>query len=473
LKNSRWDRRVTAFLPVLCVAACLLACTGEDEAAGPITKIDIDNRPLGQLEDIVGLASRDDVNVVFILIDTLRADRLSAYGYERNTTPVLDYLARTGLRFDNHRAQSTWTKTSMASMWTSLYPQRVDVLTHRDVVSPEAEMPAEVFAEEGFATAAIWRNGWVAPNFGFNQGFDVYLSPRARQAPSAMRLKPIAGRIDGTDIDAIYSATEFLRAHRDDRFFLYMHLMDLDQYVSVEELAVFGTTYSDAYDNALLWEDKQIGEILAELFRLDIAKETMVVVASDHGEAFGEHGAEGHAKDVHEETTRTPWIIAFPFRMDPGTVVEAPTQNVDLWPTIFDLLAIDAGRPTDGVSRVPLLLKQRMPAGFVDRDFAHLDRRWGKGGELPPDHVVGVRQGRHRLIHVVNEPDLDLLYDVESDRAEQSDIASAYPDVLNKLQSIAADYLQLTSPWEGGAPEIELDQMHLRQLRALGYSIED
>ncbi len=108
-----------------------------------------DSRPVGSLLDVPGLAERGDLNVLFVLIDTLRADRLGSYGYERDTSPVLDYVAATGLRFANHRAQSTWTKTSMASLWTSLYPQRTDVLDHRDAVSPEARMPAEVFAENG------------------------------------------------------------------------------------------------------------------------------------------------------------------------------------------------------------------------------------------------------------------------------------------------------------------------------------
>jgi choline-sulfatase len=449
------------------VLLAMLACSDAREEVD----LSFDNRPLGTAEDIAALADRDDLNVLFILIDTLRADRLSAYGYERPTSPVLDYVAGTGLRFDRHRAQSTWTKTSMASLWTSLYPQRTDVLTHKDAVSPEARMPAEVFSDAGFATVGIWRNGWVAPNFGFNQGFEIYLTPKPAQAPAAMRTKPIAGRINGTDIDAVYSATEFLRVNQDRRFFLYVHLMDVHQYITIEETALFGTSYSDAYDNSIRWEDQQVGEILAELYRTDIAKKTLVVIVSDHGEAFGEHGSEGHARDVHQEVTNTPFIIGFPFRLDPGMVITHPTQNVDVMPTIYELLGMAPPDLTDGKSRVGWLKGDHTP-DFPDRDFSHLDRSWGKT-DKPANPVVAVREGGYRLIHDVNQPDRDQLYDVRSDPAESIDIASDAPGILQTLRTSVDGYLNLVPAWEGGAPEVELDEMSLRQLRALGYSIED
>jgi len=462
-------RRTLSSVAVLSAASLVLltACAEKEEEID----LSFDNRPEGLLQEAVNLRDRDDLNVLFILVDTLRADRMSAYGYERQTTPTLDYLAATGLRFDQHRAQSTWTKTSMASLWTSLYPQRNDVLGHKDTVNPEARMPAEVFKDNGFLTIGIWRNGWVAPNFGFRQGFDIYLTPRALQAPAAMRMKPIAGRINGTDIDAVYSATEFLRANQDRRFFLYVHLMDVHQYITIEETALFGTSFSDAYDNSIRWEDQQIGEILAELYRLDMAKKTLIVMVADHGEAFGEHGAEGHARDVHHETTNTPFIIGFPFKLSPGIVIEHPTQNVDVIPTLYELLGFEPLEHSDGKSRAPWIFGDYAP-DFPDRDYAHLDRSWGKK-DKDPDPTVAVREGGYRLIHDVNHPERDLLYDVKSDREEKVNLAADMPGILKTLRSAAQEYLELEPAWEGGAPEIELDEMSLRQLRALGYSIEE
>jgi len=430
-----------------------------------------DTRPVGSLEDVAGLAARDDLNVVFVLIDTLRADRMGSYGYERDTTPVLDYFAGKGLRFAAHRSQSSWTKTSMASLWTGLHPQRTDVLSYRDTLAPAATMPAEIFQDAGFKTAGIWRNGWVAPNFGFNQGFDYYITPSARLAPSALRQKPVAGRIDGTDIDAIYTAAEFLRANRDQRFFLYMHLMDVHQYISTEETAIFGDTYSDAYDNAVRWTDEQIGELMAEIFRLSLQDKTLVVFASDHGEAFGEHGSEGHARDVHYEVVVTPFILSFPFKLEPGVAISQPTENVDIWPTVLDIVGLEPLPEADGKSRAGWMIGDRT-AEAEPVVISHLDRSWGQP-KMDPNPVIGVQQGAYRLIHDVNHPEKDQLFHVESDRLEKTDVARDATDALAKLQDRAKLYLQGKTPWEGGAPEIELDDLHLRQLRALGYSIDD
>ncbi|MGH7337529.1 MAG: sulfatase-like hydrolase/transferase, partial [Myxococcota bacterium] len=112
--------------------------------------------------------------MLFVLIDTLRADRLRTYGYPRPTSPIFDVLAAAGVRFAHHTAQSSWTKCSMASLWTALHPARTGVTRFEHVLSPEARLPAEIFREAGFHTAGIWRNGWVEGYFGFDQGFEVY-----------------------------------------------------------------------------------------------------------------------------------------------------------------------------------------------------------------------------------------------------------------------------------------------------------
>lgn len=192
------------------------------------TQIEIrsEQRPLGEPTDLANLAERDDLNVVFILIDTLRADRLGAYGYERNTSPVLDYLAETGVRFSDHHSQSSWTKTSMASLWTALNPNRVGVLRAQHALPESARVPAEIFRDAGYRTIGIWRNGWVAPNFGFGQGFDAYHNPHSGPMPGGLQKHVRAGQIESSDLDVVRSAQEFLRTHHDQRFFLYVHMMD-------------------------------------------------------------------------------------------------------------------------------------------------------------------------------------------------------------------------------------------------------
>ena len=147
--------------------------------------------PEGNADDIEALSTRDDVNVLLILVDTLRADRLSAYGYERATSPTLANLSRMGVRFDRHLSQSSWTKASMASMWTSYIPPRTGVVEYDDVVPDAAPMPAEILAAHGFRTIGLYRNGWVEPKFGFAQGFEVYTKPAGSLVdPAAVRENP-------------------------------------------------------------------------------------------------------------------------------------------------------------------------------------------------------------------------------------------------------------------------------------------
>ncbi len=195
--------------------------------------IEIDSRPRGTIEDVLALRDRDALNVLFILVDTLRADRLGVYGHERDTSPNLDALAAGGIRFAQQVSQSSWTKCSMASLWTGLYPSRTRVLRSQDVLSSDALLPAEIFEEAGFRTAAVWRNSWIAPNFGFSQGFDIYLRPRPQRNRRAKinRLSNPNIMVQGDDTDILVSAFEFLRAHAHERWFLYLHMMDVHQYV--------------------------------------------------------------------------------------------------------------------------------------------------------------------------------------------------------------------------------------------------
>ena len=433
--------------------------------------IRVDPRPLGEPADIQKLHERNDLNLLFVLIDTLRADRLSTYGYDRETSPTLDKLAADGVRFAENMSQSSWTKCSMASLWTGLYPVRTGVTRSPQGLPDEAQMPAEIIREAGFRTAAIWRNGWVGPGFGFSQGFEVYHSPRSAPIPrSVRREKPTLG-VSGTDQDVINSAIEFLRAQGDERWFLYVHMMDVHQYVYDEDTALFGTTYSDIYDNSIRWTDRVLGSLIMDLDVRGLRDKTVIVVAGDHGEAFGEHGREGHARDVHGEVTTTPLIVSFPFRLEPGIVVDAPTENVDLWPTLLDLLQLPSLEAVDGQSRLPEIMAAARSEPAPPRDtprFAHLDQSWGRSNQEPRP-MVAVREGPYRLVRPHGAP--GRLYDRTDDPREQVDVSEDEPEVLARLQAFVDEYLETPpAPWT--ASDVELDDAQLEQLRALGYQVE-
>jgi arylsulfatase A-like enzyme len=471
-RRGRTRRRALAAL-VAAVLVALLAAGGRYWVAGGE---DPDSRLPGTLEDLLALRERRDLNVLFVLVDTLRADRLHAYGYERETSPNLDALAATGIRFARQVSQSSWTKCSMASLWTGLYPVRTRVLRAYDALSPDARMPAEIFQEAGFRTAAIWRNGWIAPNFGFAQGFEIYLSPRSQRRDRARihRVENPNISLQGDDSDILVSALEFLRGYGHERWFLYLHLMDVHQYAYSEDSALFGTDYSDSYDNAIHWVDSLLGHLFDELGRRGLRERTVIVFAADHGEAFGEHDGEGHARNVYGEVTQTPLILGFPFRLEPGVVVEARSENVDLWPTVLDLLGLPPLPDPDGRSLVPEIVaavKGEPPSDGDGRAFAQIDQSWGQT-ERRPRPMVAVNDGPWRLIYRAVAPRRSELYDKDQDPREQRDLAAEQPERTEALIREASAYLQSRPPpWGDAAPNVEIDEMQLDQLRALGYGV--
>jgi arylsulfatase A-like enzyme len=433
----------------------------------------IERGPVGSADDIARLRERDDLNVLFVLIDTLRADRLGSYGYARETSPQLDRVAARGVRFANHLAQSSWTKCSMASLWSGMYPARTGITRYDDVIPVEARLPAEILKEAGFRTVGIYRNGWVAPTFGFDQGFDVYMRPSSRPVPPQVRIENPTVKLRGTDEDTIAAALEFLRIYGDERWFLYLHLMDVHEYLYDEESALFGSSYSDIYDNSIRWVDGAIGVLLGHLAESGHLDDTLVVFGSDHGEAFRERGLEGHARWVYRETTEVPFIVSFPFRLDPGLVIDVRTRNVDVWPTLLDLLGLELPTGIDGRSLVPEILAAARGEPLPDADrtaVAHLDQHWGQRarGPLP---TLAVTEGSFRYVRGMQRGRrVEELFDTRRDPGELEDRAGADPETVARLRGLADAYLETQPPW-GDAPTREIGELELNQLRALGYAV--
>jgi arylsulfatase A-like enzyme len=436
----------------------------------------IPSRSAGSVDDLATLKDREDLNVVFIVVDTLRADRMSMYGAERATTPILDNLAAHGVVFDNVISQSSWTKTSMASLWTASYPATNGILRYNHVIPDESVLPAEIFKDAGYRTAGIWRNGWVAPNFGFQQGFDVYHQPRPGADSNIRRHSPAPRPIAGTDEDLADAARDFLDNFGREKFFLYLHMMDLHQYVFDEHAPDFGPGYQDAYDKSMNWTDRVIGSVVQALDDHELLQRTLIVVVSDHGEAFLEHGFEGHARDLHREVVHVPFVIIPPFILDAPVRVAPVIANVDVWPTVLDLAGLDAIPGADGRSMLPLILKAGGHASPGDTTglqrpvISHMDQKWGQGKELPKE-IVALTDGPLRVLMHRTEPNKDQFYDWSTDPLEEKDLYGDNPPQLAGMIEAVDTYLNESS---GVEPKtIEIDQMRLNQLKALGYKIGD
>jgi len=435
----------------------------------------IELRPVGGAAEVEALSEDPDLNVLFILIDTLRSDRLHTYGYERPTSPFLDIVASEGVRFARNLAQSSWTKCSMASMWTGLYPARAGVTRFDHVLADKAKLPAEIFREAGFRTVGIWRNGWVEGYHGFSQGFDVYTRPGVRVPPVEVRRENPTVHHGGTDADVVEEATEFLRSAGKQRWFLYLHLMDLHEYTYTLESAKFGTASSDIYDNAILHTDQVLDQLFGRLATRGVLDNTLVIISSDHGEAHGERGHEGHARNVYPENTEVPWILVFPFRLQPGVVVSQRTANVDVWPTVLDLLGLAGLEDADGESRVPEILAAVRRQPMPQREtlaISHLDQTWGQRVDTTAPNLA-LTDGRYRYVQFrsAKGDTREELFDAQRDDRELEDRLEAEPEVAQQMRDAAESYLASPGVWAGEVDDLELDEMELNQLRALGYAI--
>jgi len=411
---------------------------------------DLSSRAIGTADDIEALKSRSDINVLFIVIDTLRADRLGMYGYERNTS-----------------------KCSMASLWTGFYPARTGITRFDDVIPAEARLPAEILRDAGFQTVGIYRNGWVASTFGFDQGFDVYQRPSSSGIPPDVKRQNPTLSDQGTDQDVVAAAVEFLRVDGRKRWFLYLHLMDVHEYLYDQESALFGTTFSDVYDNAIRWTDSTLSLLFDHLAAGGYLDDTIVVITSDHGEAFRERGFEGHARKVYRETTEIPFILSLPFRLEPGVVVRTRSQGVDVWPTVLDLIGLEAPADADGRSLVPAMVASARGSALDEPEhtaIAHLDQGWAQR-DSEPRPTVAVVEGPLRFVRVEQSHEyIDQLFDRTNDPLELEDRAHLEPEAVERLRAVADGYLQEAPVW-GRAPKKELSELELNHLRALGYAL--
>jgi len=339
------------------------------------------------------------LNVLLIGVDTLRADRLGAYGYGRPTSPRLDALAREGVLFERAIAPAPWTLPSFTSLLTSLYPSRHGAgsggrggYAH---VHPDAVLLSEILYAENYTTAGVVANPFVSSQYGLDQGYGMYNYPNFyhpifRNTSQAMR----EGAFESADEDAP-RVIEFLEGQGQRPFFLFWHILDphLPYQVSEERQQQFTDPayegeyhgfvdfralvnrpgrrlhahegapppppmspedrrhISDLYDAEVAETDAAIGRVLETLDSLGLRENTLVVVTSDHGEGLGDHGHYHHGYTLYEDQIRVPLILRHP-EGPAGKVVQRPVSTVDVGPMILGALGIPIPEDMQGLDRL-------------------------------------------------------------------------------------------------------------------------
>jgi arylsulfatase A-like enzyme len=426
-------------------------------------------------------------NVVVVLVDTLRADRLSLYGYERPTTPALDRFARErGVVFRDAWANAGCTFPSVNSILTGIWPQRflAGIDKNGMAIPPELPTLAERLAAHGWATAAVSASviARASPSVinkqgGFGAGFAAFderclnesaacVNARASALLGALRepfllflhyLDPHQPYRPPAGVERRFSAASREAAarwaRRGDPETIYRQLYGGDARAAFT--AADTRHLSDLYDDEIRYLDGKLDELLAELTRSGRLERTIVVFLSDHGEELLDHGNWGHCRDLAYSTLfATPLVVAVP-GLPPGER-RTPVENVDLVPTLLDLLGIPAGaQPLDGASRRGLLEKGDDPASAARTLFAAQGR------------MRAARDAR-RLLRLDLSDGRETLFPF--DRRDPAFAAGAAPGATaNELRRALVDWIRRVEG-EGSAAEAlrHADALE-RDLRALGY----
>ncbi len=460
-------RRVPAFRTVMVVLLCLVA----------------GSNLYSYLHRARNAADRP--NVILISLDTLRADHVGCYGYSRDCTPNLDRIAREGVVFECTYAQAASTLPSHKSLFTSLYPPSLRS-NGMHALDPRRVTLTEILLDRGYRTGAFAHGlGWVTPVFGFDQGFDTYVIPSRKLIPEESTAEAVTDH-----------AVSWIRRHRKSPFFAFLHYGDIhsdwgklpydapEPYRSrylrsigarPEELTtkMSGSLYlaevnrgrfcpsekelaalRALYDAGVRYTDEHLGRLLAALEDMGLAENTMIVVFSDHGERFGEHGKVLHGW-VTCEVARVLLLMKFPHSVLAGRRVPGQVELVDVVPTVLEFLGIPP-RPD-----------------MCGRSLMNVIREGGGTGDAYTEagRCCAVRSGGWMFAHDFDTRETQV-YNIKNDPLETVNVAGRFLDRERELARKLVKWLEAAEAarLEGMEGErVAVDAALRDLLESLGY----
>ncbi len=447
------------------------------------------------------------LNLILYVIDTLRPDHLSCYGARNPTSPRIDALADEGFRFENFYAVAPWTRPTTATVLTGFYPSWHG-MGFELPLPLSFETMAETLAKNGYSTWAAVANPQVGgASLQFSQGFGRFVDHTAIGNASDGPAPATSRQLNST-------ALPWLAANGDEPFFLYLHSLDPHTPYAPPSVATspFGRDYrgpmyrssmrrkhllesadqigpvdlryiEDVYDNEILYQDRQIGVLVDHLREHELLDETAIVILSDHGEEFRDHGDWNHGYRMWEEQLRVPLILWIPESererrgVHPRVITELVSQ-VDLLPGILDFLGAKDDFPRQGSSWLPLVSGN--PAELLPL-FAEDFQTWDG------DSIGSFRQDNYKLIWTrfdADQRDEVKLFDLALDPSEQEDLAASKPELVRELEEARDALVRYTSrvrdrldeagfgnvePAQADSEPAALTESEVRELEALGY----
>jgi len=480
-RERRPPRRARlVFLAVLVLlAAAALSCGGADRSLRP--------------------------DVIVILLDTVRADRLTPYGYGRPTTPRLEAFAREARTFRRAWSTSSWTAPAHASLFTGLYPSTHGATQENWTLDPGLDTLAEILGEHGYWTGAVVGNGMLSRERNFDQGF-VHYEETFRADRRARRRG--AGGEPTVDERSARAVEELLAAAPGyDPIFLFVNLIGphapydscgrfcdafvsdpsldlhsnhwLAYYAGVREFSEAELAHlSERYDGEIRKVDQVLGRLLDAVEARRGDRPRLVAVTSDHGEGFGEHGHVDHVFNLYEFATRIPLLVRYPERFEPGSRDERPVQLPDLFVTALRAAGVDPEPyAPQGVALEdapargrPLLLEYHRPvqalAGALEKAPPRLReplRRWDhalRAVVLDERKLITRSDGRRELFALEGDPG------ETRDLSEDPGHAAALPELEATLDALERRYAEAAGE---GTPHVPVSEETRRALEALGY----
>jgi arylsulfatase A-like enzyme/predicted Zn-dependent protease len=395
------------------------------------------------------------LNVLVITLDTIRADRLGAYGNPHIRTEFVDGLADRGVLFENCIAPTPLTLPSHTSLFTGTYPVFHGVRDNGNYVVPaELTTMAELLSEAGYRTGAFVGAFVLSSRWGLDQGFETYTEPKGGYDPSLVSFSQIQRRADGVVDDAL----AWLKEEPEKPWFAWVHLYD--PHLTYDPPPAFAREYSeDPYLGEVAYADADLGRLHGFLKSSGLDSNTIVIFAGDHGEGLGDHGEHDHGLLLYQTTSRTPLIIFHPNAPSSGVRRDEVVSLVDILPTLAEAVGLPLPESVQGRSLWPLIGGE----GAFDERPVYAETYYPKlhFGWSP---LTALQDRQFQLIQS-SDPEL---YDLENDPRQEEDIFGTNSSVAERM---TGDLEDLIEQLEQGALDAAStpDADTIAKLAALGY----
>jgi len=395
-------------------------------------------------------------NVVLVSIDTCRADHLSCYGFEKETTPNIDRIAGEGVLFENAVSPVPITLPAHSSMLTGKIPpvHGVHDNSHYELTGENTTL-AEILRDEGFTTGGFVSAFVLDRRFGIAQGFDTYQDAFVKTIHSEFGTER---RGDETTKFAL----KWIDEQKEEKFFLFLHYYD--PHIRYEPPEPFASTFrGDPYSGEIAFTDHCIGRVVGKLKEAGLYDSTLLIIAGDHGEMLGEHGEEEHSYFIYEGAIKVPLIVKIPGRTQASRIADA-VGLVDIVPTVCGLLDIDAPTDIQGVDLGSLIAGQ---ASAQSARFIFSESLFPT--QVGANTLLGVSSTDWKYIQTTRPE----LYHLGDDPEEKNNLIESRPERATPVARVYRDALEKmlqaqTSGNEGG--RVETDQETLDRLASLGYT---